>query len=649
MSDRYQKVFEQAGAGMLMLDLEGRIVDFNPAASRLMGRARGSMLDRPFESYLQPRYRRVFRERLKLLEQLGHLLLDARLGESDGAGPEVVLDASLVPWKDEQSVLVVLRELARREHQDQEAQWLRRALEARSGRARRWVYRADREGQLHPLAGSASAVPAWAAALAALPEARLALEGALEGKSSEAPARWWRTDEQEAARPERWIALAFWPVAGEHGVVDDVLAVAEDRTFARLADEEGRRQQLRGAVALFNVTLVNEFNNYLGAIMAQASVLRLSATGGRLAPPAVGAILDAAEEAAALLRRCAEVGQPGSAESQTVDLNAVAADAVTLLRHQMGGRMEIRLDASEPAPPVRGDAGLLGAMILALGRMASFAMPAGGTLQVRTYAVESSSPAAPPGAGLEIADSGVGLDPVVRAEAQKGLVPSPAAGLGDPLDLAIARAVIRRHRGQYELESVPGRGTTWRIELPGEEARPFQSAPLPAARLPADSGEAERPLPPASRPVSDGEPSELPSVRSGSGEEGSDGTWVLLADDEEIFRDFVRQVLQQNGYDVAMASDGREAAELFQEAPERYALAVLDAYMPRMGGLEAYLRMQALRPELPVLFVSGFVRGPSRQALLAACPGRAEVILKPFSEERLLDAVEHILRKKPKG
>src|SRR5208283_732530 len=118
---------------------------------------------------------------------------------------------------------------------------------------------------------------------------------------------------------------------------------------------------------------------------------------------------------------------------------------------------------------------------------------------------------------------------------------------------------------------------------------------------------------------------------------------ILVADDEDNFCSFISWVLKENGYDVLVANDGQEAFERFQSSPQNIDLVILDAYMPRMGGLEAYLRMQVLRPDLPVLFASGFTREASVDTLVAGCPGPASVLLKPFSATDLIEAVEKAL------
>jgi CheY-like chemotaxis protein len=122
---------------------------------------------------------------------------------------------------------------------------------------------------------------------------------------------------------------------------------------------------------------------------------------------------------------------------------------------------------------------------------------------------------------------------------------------------------------------------------------------------------------------------------------------ILVADDEENVRDFTSKLLGLKGHEVEAAADGQEALDLFMKNPQSWELVVLDAYMPRLGGLEAYLRMQMVKPDLPVIFVSGYVRGASRKALLSACPGRVQMLQKPFTPEELQQAVEESINPKP--
>jgi len=265
------------------------------------------------------------------------------------------------------------------------------------------------------------------------------------------------------------------------------------------------------------------------------------------------------------------------------------------------------------APWVAGDEALLKTMVLALGRHMLAIMPAGSRLSLKTYRLHPGVAGMPASAGLSI-----GEDIAGGTSARVVL----ADEIGPGADVELARAIIRAHSGRCENVSSTTQGTFWEVTFPGVAEE--QPAPAVAGAAASPGARVE---PAVARPAA-------PQASAAK---------ILLADDEENFRMFTAWALRERGYEVVTAKDGQEAFERFQEAPESFALVILDAYMPRMGGLEAYLRMQILRPDLPVLFASGFVRGPSVEALVSGCPGPATVLLKPFSSEDLLVAVAKAL------
>jgi CheY-like chemotaxis protein len=289
-------------------------------------------------------------------------------------------------------------------------------------------------------------------------------------------------------------------------------------------------------------------------------------------------------------------------------------------------------------------------MIIALAQYAEPGIPPGEDLRVVTSPLDPPGPAAAPGIGLTLTCSRIGGVPAGRPPTSlESLLTGSAKGTGDPLNLAYAQAVVRKHRGQLKLDSESEGEFVWQMSLPGREARPRLTGPLPVGDfIPEEEGIEERIAKTAEGAKTVGSSTRTPAVSDDWAHEEEpprrrSRTRILLVDDEENFRDFARDVLQEHGYDVDVAVDGQEGFELFKEDPDRYTLVVLDAYMPRLGGLETSLRMQVLRPDLLVLFVSGFVRGPSLEAMLTGCPGPAEVILKPFTGEELVMAVKKLL------
>jgi signal transduction histidine kinase len=304
------------------------------------------------------------------------------------------------------------------------------------------------------------------------PELQRALAKAFDGERSEAGPAWLGPAVDGQPDLARYLRFEFAPLPNGEGKIDQVFALVEDRTTERLAEEESRRRDQRAMLGLISGALFHEFNNYLGVILSQASALRLSTPPGRLVPPSVGAILDSAQKAAGLLRRTTEAGQEPTSGWTSLNLNAPVAEAAHILQHLLAGHVRVRLELGDSLPRVMGDPSHLRAMMIALGRQAEAHMPAGGDLIIRTRRLDPDSPASPPGAELTVADTGVGMDAMTRSQVIESLIPVSVGGTGDNMDLIVARAVALQHRGRCELESAPGRGTTWKIILPGQETRP---------------------------------------------------------------------------------------------------------------------------------------------------------------------------------
>ena len=636
---------------MLILDAGGCIRDYNPSAIRMMGSERGAINQRNLGDFFGERFARAFPEKLKLLEELGHIVIEAHLGGARDSGTAVLLDLSQVPLEDGgMGILAVVRELGSREQLEHDLELQRQIIEARwaenptTGSATRLLilFSSDGHKERYPAppvgkAGKGATLLQEVLPLFEEDYFKQTLEKAWLGEWVALSNGWYGRTPSALGAPAmagHYLRVELAPLRGASGEVTRVMALVEDLTAQRLRQEQDRRMDQRALLGLFAGALNHEFNNYLGVILAQAAALRLATPPGKIVPPSVGAIMDAAQKAAGLLRRTTEAGQNVTETWGSLDLNRPVAEAAYILLHDLNANVNLHLELGDRVPEVNGDPALLRAMVVALGRRALALMPAGGELTIATARAERNSPVASAGAVLTLRDTGLGMDALTRAQIMDSLVPVEAAG--DMLDLAVARAVVLQHRGRFEVDSAPGRGTTFRVVLPGQEKRPHLTGHQPGPGATLDEASMERQLSRAAQVALPASSQKfLNAFESGARVVVTPRPKILLADDEENFRDFVREVLVQTGYQVVSAANGQEAFEQFQERPESFALAILDAYMPRLGGLETYLRMQALRPDLPVIFVSGFVRGPSRDALLAACPGRAHVLLKPFTAEQV--------------
>jgi PAS domain S-box-containing protein len=292
------------------------------------------------------------------------------------------------------------------------------------------------------------------------------------------------------------------------------------------------------------------------------------------------------------------------------DLSALVRDSERDLRGLLPADARLYLHLAADLPPLPLDAGHVLQLLVELVTNAAEALGAG----ERRITIRTARLPAPPadfeaGAGgarlpddapvvlLEVADTGVGITPELRARALEPFVTthSPGRGLGLPAALGI----VTGHDGVLAVDSEPGRGT---------RVRALFRVPWPAPAA-GDGAPAPRALPPIERPT------------------------VLVVDDDDAVRRVLEIGLQRKGFEVLLASNGREGLEYLRRAPEAIAVVLLDIVMPVMDGETAFREMHRLRPELPVVLMSGFSDREAVDGLRAE--GVADFVPKPFDLARL--------------
>jgi CheY-like chemotaxis protein len=244
-------------------------------------------------------------------------------------------------------------------------------------------------------------------------------------------------------------------------------------------------------------------------------------------------------------------------------------------------------------------------------------MPRGGRLTIRTTNLTLDGGAArrlsPEMAGgpyvlMEVGDTGMGMDEEVKSKIFEPFFTTKGPGKGTGLGLATVYGIIKQSGGTVAVDSSPGAGSTFRIYLPMadgevEEARPKTVAPMHRTTRQAET--------------------------------------ILIVEDEEIVRLLVCQVLSDQGYEVLCAGHGGEALRLSAEHPGKIALLVTDVVMPQMGGLELARRLLAERPEMKVLYVSGYSESDmNEQGILAS---ELEFLEKPFTPQAITRKVRELL------
>jgi CheY-like chemotaxis protein len=314
------------------------------------------------------------------------------------------------------------------------------------------------------------------------------------------------------------------------------------------------------------------------------------------------------ERAASLTTRLLTFSRKEGREARTVDVNESLDGMERMLGRVIGEDVEVitRLTAEHAFVAV--DPGDLEQVVMNLVLNARDAMPAGGRIVIET---RTAKPPADAGSSadwlsLVVRDTGVGMDDETRSHIFEPFYTTKPVGRGTGLGLSTVYGIVQQARGHIEVESEVGVGTSIEIWLP--------TVPVPGS---------------VAQVRSDG-------ARAHGGEEK-----VLVVEDEDLVRLFVRRALEEAGYEVLAASNGEEALEIFAAESGAVDLVLTDVVMPRMKGPELSRRLMGLSPGTPVVYMSGYIESQALQDQLADRPG--SLLRKPFRATELYEKVRRAL------
>jgi CheY-like chemotaxis protein len=337
------------------------------------------------------------------------------------------------------------------------------------------------------------------------------------------------------------------------------------------------------------------------------------APGDAAVKEAVG-IEHAVTRAAGLTRQLLAFSRRQILQPKVLNLNEILTESAKMLDRLLGKDIALKVTASPSLWPVKADPGQLEQVILNLAVNARDAMPKGGqlTIETRNTEITRASPRLDSRAlagkyvMLVVTDTGIGMNTETQAHMFEPFFTTKEPGKGTGLGLSIVYGVVKQTGGWTHVESKPGQGTMFEIYLPrAEEA---------TALLDSAAGKKE-----------------FKTVPKGT-------ETILLVEDEEGIRALTNEFLSAQGYTVLHAMDGKEALRIAEGHEDLIHLLVTDIVMPHLGGKELAHRLRMVRPEMKVLFMSGY---PEHPALSNEASDQPEIILqKPF----LLDVLGHRVR-----
>ncbi|MCC7126494.1 MAG: response regulator, partial [Acidobacteria bacterium] len=360
--------------------------------------------------------------------------------------------------------------------------------------------------------------------------------------------------------------------------------------------------------------VAHDFNNLLTVIIGYNESLDFDEALGESARDAVQQIRLATERATTLTRQLLAFSRRQVLQPQTLDLREVARQLAPMLRRLIGEDVELNTEWGKTAAVVRADPGQIEQVLMNLAVNARDAMPQGGRLTVRIDTTEfgadfvAARPYVVPGPYVEltVSDTGMGMSADTRARIFEPFFTTKPQGQGTGLGLAMVYGIVKQSEGYIWVESQPNAGATFRIALP-----------LLKAALAAEPHKAE-------------------AAKSPSGNET-----VLVVEDEDALRELDRQILMRCGYRVLQARTGPEALTIAQEHAGPIHMLLTDVVMPMMSGRELADRLQEARPDIKVLYMSGY----TPDAVLRHGVSQASVafIQKPMSPPELARKVREVL------
>jgi len=353
------------------------------------------------------------------------------------------------------------------------------------------------------------------------------------------------------------------PVRDETGTITNFIAVESDVTQELVREQRFQHAQRMDAVGQLAGGIAHDFNNILGAITMELELLEMEPALPDSVRQVTADVRASAQRAANLTRQLLMFSRRQVMTMRAHDLNVVVSDLLRMLSRLIGEQVVIDFGPTAQPAVFEGDAGMIEQVIVNLCLNARDAMPAGGTLTVRTRLVTRDGDGIPqpsdaaPGrfALLEIGDTGTGMSSDTLSHLFEPFFTTKDVGKGTGLGLATAHGLIAQHRGWIEVESVTGEGSTFRVYLPALDSEP-------------------------AAPVTDPVMEAIASPAT-----------VLLVEDEAPVRRVVGRGLRRLGYHVLEASDGVEALRVWRAAG---------------GGLELALQLRAEKPSLRVVIMSGY-------------------------------------------
>jgi len=411
-----------------------------------------------------------------------------------------------------------------------------------------------------------------------------------------------------------WEFASISPIKNVDGQITHYLGVKEDITERKKLQQQLIQSQKMEAIGKLAGGVAHDFNNLLTVINGYADLLLYKLSSDDPPYKAIRQIKLAGERAASLTEQLLAFSRRQLIQPKILNLNDVVADTEKMLRRLIGEDIDLVTRLSPNLGNIKADPSQIDQVIMNLVVNARDAMPQGGKLTIETanvylddvYVKEHEQVQPGDYVMLAISDSGKGMDEETCSRIFEPFFTTKGPGEGTGLGLSTVYGIIKQNRGYVWVYSEPDKGTTFKIYLP---------------RVPEESQEQK--IAPDSRKTTSGSET------------------ILLVEDDENVREFSSRILKENGYFVLEADRGSSAIKISQQYEGTIHLLLTDVVMPEMSGRELSEHLSRLRPEMKIIYVSGY----TDNAIVhhGVLDKNTHFIQKPFAPKVLLEKIREVL------
>lgn len=402
-------------------------------------------------------------------------------------------------------------------------------------------------------------------------------------------------------------------------VLLDVTARKQAEEMRPQFEAQLRQVQRMDAIGSLAGGIAHDFNNILGVMVGYTEMVLMSLPEDDGRKRRLQQVLKAGKRGKELVSQILAFSRPSPQERKPMHLSPVIKETLNMLRATLPATIELKVELEKDQDTILADSTQMHQVVINLCTNAAHAMrDQGGVLDISLKAVHLDAKTAAQFHGLSagphirliVRDTGHGMDRDTLEKIFDPFFTTKKMEEGTGMGLAVVHGIIKAHKGAITVQSEVGRGTEFQIYLPQVEA----------AELPGGV--------------------ETPKIENGKER-------LLFVDDEEWLVDMWKEILESLGYRMTVTTKPLEALEIFKARPREFDLVIADQTMPQMTGLELAQELIALRPELPVILVTGYSQLVTPEKALEA--GIRDYIMKPLSISELTNAIRKVLGKNPQG